>query len=127
CSGRQVRTLERTLGRAGAVVGVASETQGEARDQHWRAVPTHRLLVEVTPAEWDAIVFVGGRGAARVTEDELARATARAFAAGGRVVAAVGEGGAVLARAGVSGVVADSGEQLASALEQRLRTNGNVE
>src|SRR5689334_6050452 len=68
-SGREVRVLERRLRRAGAQVLVASECQGEARDEHRRPIDTHRLLVEIAPTDGDAIVFAGGRGAARVVED----------------------------------------------------------
>jgi putative intracellular protease/amidase len=86
----------------GVLVAVASECQGEARDAHRRAVAVHRLLVEIRPEEWDAILFIGGPGARRVAEDAFARSLARAFAAAGKAVLFDGEGEEVLRRAGVA-------------------------
>ena len=119
-SGPEVRLLERRLRRAGAQVMVASECHGEARDEHRRAIDAHRLLIEVGPSDGDAVVFVGGPGASRVAEDQLARDKAHAFAAAGRVVAAVGQGRAVLSRAGVEGMCAEDAPALAAALVRRF-------
>jgi putative intracellular protease/amidase len=110
-SGRDVRVLGDRLSRAGAVVGVASECQGEARDEHMRPIYTHRLLVEIRPEDWDLLVFAGGSGSARVAQDALAQDLARAFVSAGRPVAAVGRGAGVLRAARVSGAVfGDVGE-----------------
>jgi putative intracellular protease/amidase len=120
CSGTDARTLSRRLHGLGAVVGLASECQGEARDERWRAVYTHRLLVEIDPADWDELVFAGGRGAARVARDQLALALAKAFAAAERVVAAVGRGREVLAHARIEGLRAGAADELVDRLARRL-------
>lgn len=116
-SGRDVRVLGERLSRLGAVVGLASECQGEARDEHMRPVYTHRLLVEIGPADWDLLVFAGGHGALRVAEDQLAQSIARAFVAAGKPVAAVGEGAAVLRAARVVGSSFDDVVDLVRRLE----------
>jgi putative intracellular protease/amidase len=118
--GRQLRVVRRRLEELGAWVEIAIETQGEARDEQRHAIKVHRLLIEVDPVAWDALVFVGGAGAERVAEDELARTLARRFAAAGKPVAAVGEGRAVLGRAGVAGLGESDPESLAHDLAVRL-------
>jgi putative intracellular protease/amidase len=119
-AGGEVRQLTRRLGEQGVQVGIACECQGEARDERRRPIYPHRLLVEIDPAQWDALVFVGGPGAARVASDPLAQTLARAQAARGALVAAVGAGQAVLTRAGVTGPSADDAPTLADAVELRL-------
>jgi len=64
-------------------------------------------LIEVRGDEWDALVFAGGQGAARVAEDQVARELAHRFAAGGRIVAALGDGRRVLSAARLEGFATD--------------------
>jgi len=101
-SGRDVRVLADRLSRGGAVVGVACECHGEARDEHMRPIYPHRLLIEIRPEDWDLLIFAGGHGALRVAEDQLAQSIARAFVAAGKPVAGIGNGSAVLRAARVS-------------------------
>jgi len=116
-SGRDVRVLADRLSREGAVMGVASECHGEARDEHMRPIYPHRLLVEIRPADWDLLVFAGGHGALRVAEDQLAQSIARAFVAAGKPVAGIGNGAAVLRAARIAGHFFDDVLDLLRSLE----------
>lgn len=120
CDARGVRALGRALLPRGVCVGVTMECHGEARGQHGRPLFTDRLLIEVRPEEWDAVVFAGGRGAERVAEDPLARDLARHAALAGRIVAAFGEGKRVLDAARVDGLTEDAPVVLAEAIVSRL-------
>ena len=115
--GRDVRVLGDRLSRLGAVVGLASECHGEARDDHMRPIYTHRLLIEIRPDDWDLLVFAGGHGALRVAEDQLAQALARSFVDAGKPVAAIGEAKAVLRAARVAGSCFEDVVNLAERLE----------
>jgi hypothetical protein len=108
--------LGRRLRALGVTVEAASECHGEVRGERRRILMPNRLLVDARADEWDALVFAGGAGAARVAEDPLARELAGVVAAAGCVVAAFGAGAAVLARAGVRGVVRAGADELADAL-----------
>jgi hypothetical protein len=116
-SGRDVRVLGDRLSRLGAVVGIASECHGEARDEHMRPIYTHCLLIEIQPDDWDLLVFAGGQGALRVAEDQLAHSIARSFLAAGKPVAAIGQGAAILRAARVAGSCFDNVVDLAERLE----------
>jgi len=116
-SGRDVRVLAERLSRGGAVVGVACETHGEARDEHMRPIYPHRLLIEIQPSDWDLLVFAGGQGALRVAEDQLAQDLARAFVAAGKPVAGIGNGAAVLRAARLGGHFFDDVLDLVRCLE----------
>ena len=116
-SGRDVRVLADQLSRGGAVVGVACECQGEARDEHMRPIYPHRLLIAIQPSDWDLLVFAGGQGALRVAEDQLAQDLARAFVAAGKPVAGIGNGAAVLRAARLGGHFFDDVLDLVRCLE----------
>lgn len=59
------------------------------------------LLKDVKPADFDAIVFVGGAGAQQYWDDPLAHRLAKDFYAAGKVTAAICIGPVILARAGL--------------------------
>jgi putative intracellular protease/amidase len=108
---RPIRKLGRALRKKGVELEVASECHGEVRDEHGKALYANLLLVEAAGREWDGVVVGGGRGALRVVEDPLARETIARVASRGGPVAALGEGLAVVARAGVPGFASnDVGE-----------------
>jgi len=121
CDVRAVRRLARALGRLGVAAAAAAECHGEVQAERGRPLIPNALLVEIAPDTWDALVFAGGRGAARVAEDPLARELARRFAASGRPVAALSAGARVLAAAHVDGPSSDDPRALAAALASRLR------
>jgi putative intracellular protease/amidase len=120
CDARGVKAMWRALRPLGVRLGVTMECHGEARGEDGRPLFPDLLLVEVRPDDWDALVFAGGRGAAQVAEDQLAREVAQRFAAAGRIVAAFGDGRRVLAAARLDGVVEDTPGALAAALAARL-------
>jgi hypothetical protein len=121
CDARGTRALWRSLHSLGVRLGLASECHGEAQAEHgWPLLP-ERLLIEIEPRDWDAVVFIGGPGAARVAEDQYARELAQRFAAAGLTVAGLGMGRAVLTAAGVAGGLIDADPaRLAEALGARL-------
>jgi putative intracellular protease/amidase len=92
------------------------ECHGEARGDDGTPLFPDCLLIEVRVDAWDVIVFAGGRGAAQVAEDPLARSLARCFAAQGRIVAALGDGRRVLSAAGLGGFITDDLDLLAAQL-----------
>jgi putative intracellular protease/amidase len=107
CDARSVRALWRLLRPLGVRVGVTTECHGEARAEHGRPLFPDCLLIEVRSEAWDALIFAGGQGAARVAEDQVARELARRFAAEGRIVAALGDGRRVLSAARLEGFATD--------------------
>jgi hypothetical protein len=113
---RGVRDLFAALHPLGVRVAVTMECHGEAHGEDGGLLFPDQLLVEVEPAEWDALVLAGGRGADTVAEDPLARGVTRRFAESGRTVAAIGRGSRVLAAARVEGGSVASGRDLAEAL-----------
>jgi hypothetical protein len=121
CDGEGVTRLSKRLRALGMWVAVASECHGEARDEHRHPVATHLLLVEARPTDYDAFVLAGGAGAARVAEDAYARTLVAEAVAAGRVIAALGQGALVLARAGAPGLVHDDPDQLAIQIAERFR------
>ncbi|HZS35922.1 MAG TPA: DJ-1/PfpI family protein [Polyangia bacterium] len=121
CDARGVRALGRRLRRSGVRLGVTMECHGEARGENGSALYPDCLLIEVAPERWDAVVFAGGRGAARVAEDPLARELARRFAGAGRPIASLGDGARVLDAARLDGIAAADPAALARALTDRLR------
>ena len=120
CDGDEVRALSHLLGEAGAQVGVACETPGEARDEKRRPLTVNLLAVEIDPAEWDALVFAGGAGAARVARDELVKGLAERFVALGKPVASMGQGRSVLSHLQIEGIAANDAASLRGPLSARL-------
>jgi putative intracellular protease/amidase len=117
---RSVRALWRALRGRGVEVKVTMETHGEAHGEDGSLLFPDCLLVTARPEEWDALVFAGGRGAARVAEDQEARELAHRFAASGRLVAAIGEGRRVLDAARLDGLTVDDAPALARQLVGRF-------
>ncbi len=59
------------------------------------------LLKDIKPADFDAIVFVGGAGAQQYWDDPQAHKLAKEFFSAGKVTAAICIGPVILARAGL--------------------------
>lgn len=83
-----------TVRTASTVLDVVSGVKGGR-------VKPDLLLKDVKPADFDAIVFVGGAGAQQYWDDPLAHRLARDFHAAGKVTAAICISPVILARAGL--------------------------
>jgi len=88
------------LEAAGAQVTVAS-TIKEAVGMHGLKLPVDVLIDEVNPADYDAVVFIGGTGASQYWHDVKAHELARAAAERGKLVAASSHAPVTLAVAGL--------------------------
>jgi hypothetical protein len=98
--------VARALKARGVEVQVASECHGEVRGGRQaaylpRILGPNLLTCEVRPANYDAIVVVGGKGAETMAKDQLSCEVVRAAAQFSRPVFALGEGLLVLQRAGL--------------------------
>jgi hypothetical protein len=109
-----IRRLARRLRPLGVLVAAAGECHGELRGERRRILLPNLLLVEARPEAWDALVLAGGAGAARVAEDQFARALAARAAQLGKWVGAWGTGARALD--GVAGVACASPVELAARL-----------
>lgn len=89
------------LARAGVEVATASTTTGEAVGKLGHKVRPDLLVSQIKVEDYDALVFVGGGGAAQYFADETAHKLARGFAQAGKVVAAICIAPVILARAGL--------------------------
>jgi len=121
-----VRALYDGLFDAGVALSVASETHGKAYGVDRDSVDPDLLLIEVVPERYDALVVVGGPGAARVAADPLARDVLHAFHGAGRPIVAIGEGADVTraARVDEAAIVDDGTEAailLGASLSRRAR------
>ena len=120
CDTRSLRALWRRLRPLGVRLAVSSECHGEVQaEAGWPLEPAF-LLVETRPEEWDAVVFAGGRGAARVARDPFARELAHRFAKAGKILGALGEGRRVLDAAKLGGIFENDPDALADALAAQL-------
>ena len=85
----------------GATVTVASSATGQIRGMLGRTFSPDAKLADVSAADFDAVVFVGGAGAEAYFDDPVAHKLARDADAGGKVLGAICIAPAILARAGV--------------------------
>ena len=120
CDARSVRRLWRRLRPLGVELKVTTECHGEARAESGRPLFPALLLVEARPEAWDALIFVGGAGAARMARDPFARELANRFAAAGKILGALGEGTVVLAAAQLGGLREEDPDELVRALARQL-------
>lgn len=91
---------KRVLESKGAHVTTASRTAGKCIGKLGAVVEAQISLTESTQQDWDAVVFVGGAGAAEYFDDPEAHTLARKAASEG-VVAAICIAPSILARAGI--------------------------
>ena len=85
----------------GASVEIASTSLEEAKGMLGKRVKPTMLLENVDPNEFDAVIFVGGSGAARYFNDSTALELARRAYEAGKVVGAICIAPVILANAGV--------------------------
>ncbi len=86
---------------AGAVVKTASTEKGTAIGADGGEVNVDLLVSEINPAEFDAVVFIGGPGALNYLDNEDSYKIARETIAQGKVLGAICISPAILAKAGV--------------------------
>jgi hypothetical protein len=113
---RPVKALGRRLRARGVEVSAASECQGEAHGEHGEVLFPNLLLIEAAERPWDALVVAGGRGAARVAEDQLVRQLVARAASEHKDVTAIGAGRCVLERAKVDGFSSENWQRIAERL-----------
>lgn len=89
------------LTNAGASVKVACSRLAPAKGMLGRQVTPDLLLKDVSAADYDAVVFVGGAGAQEYFADETAHRIAREAVEKGRLLGAICIAPAILANAGV--------------------------
>jgi len=77
------------LGQCGATVTVASSGKGKAVSVFGKIVATDRQIAECKVTDYDAVVFIGGPGAAEFFSNATAHALARAAVEQGKVLAAI--------------------------------------
>ncbi len=85
----------------GATVTVASSASGQIPGMIGRSFSPDAKLADVSAADFDAVIFVGGAGAEAYFDDPVAHKLARDAAAGGKVLGAICIAPAILAKAGV--------------------------
>ncbi len=85
----------------GIDVMVASTTLDEIKGTDGAMARADILLKDVNLAEMDAVVFIGGPGAAQYLNDDLAHKLAQDTLAGNKILAAICLGPEILANAGV--------------------------
>lgn len=89
------------LTRRGAHVVTASETAGEALGKLGMRVHAETSVADAARREWDAVVFVGGAGAAAFFDDPAAHAIALSARDRDAVVSAICIAPSTLAHAGM--------------------------
>jgi len=94
----EVRTVLEASGYAVVVASRSLETA--AGDYGFLQIQPDLALADVEVADYDAVVFIGGRGAETYRDDPEAHRVARQAVEEGRVLAAISTGPVILARAG---------------------------
>lgn len=89
------------LEKAGHTITVASSTGTESRSMFGKIVKPDKNFLEINPAGYDAIVFVGGSGASAYFQSTEAHRLAREFNEAGKIVAAICIAPSILANAGL--------------------------
>ncbi len=85
----------------GCAITIASSSLDEATGMLGAKAKPEVLLKDVSAADFDAVVFVGGVGASEYFDDPAAHALAREAVARGKVLAAICIAPSILARAGL--------------------------
>ncbi|MFA5044287.1 MAG: DJ-1/PfpI family protein [Kiritimatiellia bacterium] len=89
------------LRQCGAGVTVASSVKGRAASVSGKTTATDKLIAECKAGDYDAVVFIGGPGAAEFFTNATAHALARAAVEQNKVLAAICIAPVTLANAGV--------------------------
>ena len=108
------------LRKEGAEVDVYSSHQGEAHGMLGGKIRVNKLVTELKPERYDAVVFIGGSGAQEYWNNPTAHAIARKALEQGKIVAAICIAPVTLAKAGVlkgrrATVLPSAGNQLKAA------------
>jgi protease I len=85
----------------GVQVTVASTTTGEATGMNGAKTTPDMLLKDVSVKDYDAVIFIGGSGAAQYIDDPLAHAIAKDAIAKNKILGAICLAPRILASAGV--------------------------
>jgi len=97
----ELREPKAVLEARGAAVTVASSALAPAHGMLGMTVTPGASLDDLDAGDYDAVVFVGGVGAAEYWSDLRARALAKQAVEGGQLLAAISQGTVILVRAGV--------------------------
>jgi len=90
------------LENAGFTISIVSSELGNAVGYpNETIIPIDLVFDEVSPQEFEAIIFVGGKGAEELFDDEQAHVVAKLFSKQGKLVAAICAASVILARAGL--------------------------
>lgn len=89
------------LERAGAKIITASASTGKAIGKLGGDTEVNILISDLKAADYDAILFIGGPGAAKYIDDETCHQIARETVETGKVLGAICIAPAILAKAGV--------------------------
>ena len=92
---------EEILRSAGIGVTTASAVKGLCRGKLGAEVFAGTLVGEIDPAAYDAVIFIGGGGAACYVDDPAALSLARAAYAQGKLVCAICMAPLILAASGI--------------------------
>ncbi len=92
---------KKILENAGIETKTASKTTSEAFGKLGARVKPDLALARAHASDYDAIIFVGGPGAAAYFDDEQALALAHDFEKAGKIVAAICIAPVILANAGI--------------------------
>lgn len=89
------------LKKCGAAVTIASSKKDKVRSVFGKSVTPDLLVADCKAADYDAVVFIGGPGAAEYFMNPAAQALARSAAESGKILAAICIAPVTLANAGV--------------------------
>ncbi len=89
------------LEKAGVKVVLASSSPGTAVGMLGARVKVEKTINEVSPSDYDAVIFVGGPGASEYWDDSVAHSIAKTANEQGRLVCAICIAPVTLARAGL--------------------------
>ena len=92
---------KQTLESAGAIITTASTSLGKAIGKLGGEAEINVLLEDIKVEDYDAVLFIGGPGAANYIEDETCHRIARETVGANKVLGAICIAPAILAKAGV--------------------------
>lgn len=98
---KEYKNTRSELDAAGVVCSIASTKVGTLKGNKGKRIQSTMLLKDVDPAEYDAIVIIGGNGIKKVWKNDEAHRIVKQAAAEGQVVAAICAGPGILAYADV--------------------------
>lgn len=100
-SERELLALQETFGREGAQMAVVNGTGQPGRGMYGAVVNPQSNFYDIDSRDFDAIIFIGGPGAAVYSHNRRALQLAREFNAAGKPVAALDVAPSILANADI--------------------------